>query len=527
MLKSGQEILKAVFGYDSFRPMQEKVVRAVLNNEDCLVLMPTGGGKSLCYQVPALAKEGTALVVSPLIALMKDQVEALKQNGVSAAFYNSSISASEQNSVINDLMNGKLKLLYVSPERLNSEQFHQVLSQTKISLIAIDEAHCISSWGHDFRPDYKNMGYLRNKYPNIPIVALTATADTLTQEDILRQLNLDTAQVFKDTFSRPNIYIEMQGAQKRKQKILNFLNGRHEESGIIYCLSKKSTEDISAFLSGNGISAAHYHAGMSNNERDRVQSDFLDDSIKVVCATIAFGMGIDKSNVRWVIHYNMPKNIEGYYQEIGRSGRDGLPATALLFAGFQDYRILKDINDESPRRYLLDARLDRMFNMTKQYHCRRVMLLNYFGEWTNKPCGNCDNCKRQLGSYDGTLHAQKALSAVARLPQKLSNSILARGLMGWHHEDVAECGFTDIKTFGVGRNTDFKSWMFIIEQLLSLGLLQVDYENNCTLQLTATSKKVLFEGLKVNLYKEGVRMKATKSELTQKTAPKSRPQNTE
>jgi ATP-dependent DNA helicase RecQ len=499
-MERAKKVLKEVFGYGSFRPMQEKVIKAAFEEKDSLVLMPTGGGKSICFQIPALILPGITIVVSPLIALMKDQVEGLKVNGVRAAYLNSSLSQDQQDDVLQQLKDGKLKLLYVSPEKMNSESFYYTLLRLEISLFAIDEAHCISSWGHDFRPDYKRLGYLKKQFSHVPIMALTATADPLTQQDILNQLHLHESQVFKDSFVRSNIYIEAKSAYKRKEAILKFVEERENESGIIYCLSKKNTEDLSRSLNSNGIQAGFYHAGMESVFRNRVQQDFINDRIKVVCATIAFGMGIDKSNVRWVIHYNLPKNIEGYYQEIGRSGRDGLPAHALLFYGGQDYKILSGFNEDSDRKVILNARLDRMLHFAESNHCRRKLLLNYFGEYTSDDCGECDNCKGTQSLFEGTVLAQKALSAVARLHGKLTIGMLVHVLVGRRSPDVIAGKFDEIKTFGAGQETSEEDWSLIVNQLVNLGYLKILYEQGSLLALTPLSQEVLFEGAHVQLH---------------------------
>ncbi len=500
LMKRAKQTLKDIFGYSDFRPLQEKVIASVLGGDDCMVLMPTGGGKSMCFQIPALILQGITIVVSPLIALMKDQVEALKVNGVEAEFLNSTLSDEQQATVVKKALGGAIKLLYVSPEKMNSESFYYTLLQLKISLIAIDEAHCISSWGHDFRPDYKRLGYLKKQFKNIPVMALTATADPLTQKDILIQLNITEAKVFKDSFCRPNIYLEVKPAFKRKEVILDFIQQRGDESGIIYCLSKKNTEDLARYLRLNGVLSGFYHAGMNADIRNRIQNDFINERIKVVCATIAFGMGIDKSNVRWVIHHNLPKNIEGYYQEIGRSGRDGLPAHALLFYGQQDYNILESFNEESERKVILNARLDRMLHFAQSNHCRRKLLLNYFGEWTTENCGECDNCKGKQQLFDGTVMAQKALSAVARLSGKITKELLPFVLVGHRTPDVLAAQFHKIKTFGAGKDLSLADWEIIINQLIGLGYLKVEYEQGTILALTPLSNHVLFDSQGVMLH---------------------------
>lgn len=510
LLNKAKDILKSVFGYSSFRPLQEKVIQTVLAKKDCMVLMPTGGGKSICFQIPALIMDGITIVVSPLIALMKDQVEALKVNGVDAEYLNSSLTEEQQSVIVKKVLDKHVKLLYVSPEKINSENFYYTLLQVDVSLIAIDEAHCISSWGHDFRPDYKKLGYLKKQFKDVPLMALTATADPLTQKDILLQLNLNNPEIFKDSFSRPNIFLEARPAYKRKDVILKFIEKREEESGIIYCLSKKNTEDLSRFLQENGIVAGFYHAGMTPERRHIVQNDFINDRIRVVCATVAFGMGIDKSNVRWVIHHNMPKNIEGYYQEIGRSGRDGLEAHALLFYGNKDYTVLSSFNEESDRKVILNARLDRMLHFAESNHCRRRLLLNYFGEWSVKNCGKCDNCKGTQLLFDGTVYAQKALSAVARLQGKLPKELLAHVMTGQKHPDVVAGKFDQIKTFGAGKDVSIKDWNIMINQLIGLGYLKIDYQNGSILALTPLSNQVLFEGVKVNLHQLNQKIKRVK-----------------
>ncbi|MCY7352783.1 MAG: ATP-dependent DNA helicase [Cytophagaceae bacterium] len=379
-----EQVLKQVFGYDHFRPLQAEIIDTVLAARDCLVLMPTGGGKSVCFQIPALVKDGLAVVISPLIALMKDQVEALRANGVAAAFLNSSLGPREQESVLWQAKLGELKLLYVAPERLFSGSTVDFLKRLNISLFAIDESHCISSWGHDFRPEYRQLGKLKQEFPDVPIIALTATADKVTRRDILKQMGVPDAPTFVASFDRPNISLTVLPGQKRLQRMVDFLEKHPKQPGIVYCLSRKTTEEIAGKLQKEGFRAEYYHAGCSPEHRSRVQEAFLKDDIQIIVATIAFGMGIDKSNVRWVIHYNLPSNVESYYQEIGRAGRDGTPADALLFYSFADVAMRQDMieNSELPeeQKVLQRAKLARMKQYAEADHCRRRILLSYFNE---------------------------------------------------------------------------------------------------------------------------------------------------
>jgi ATP-dependent DNA helicase RecQ len=497
------EVLNRVFGYRTFHPLQERVIDHVMAGKDALVLMPTGGGKSLCFQVPALCREGLTLVISPLVALMKDQVEALKANGVAADFLNSTQNAAETDRVNAEIASGQLKLLYVSPERLFSGATAGRLAGWKVGLVAVDEAHCISFWGHDFRPEYTKLGQLRDLLPGVPIVALTATADPAIRRDILTQLAIDEDSVFQSSFDRPNLHLAVLPGQKRLERILDFLARRPGQAGIVYCLSRAGTEDLAASLSKKGHKARAYHAGMNTEDRSAVQEAFLKDEIDVVCATVAFGMGIDKSNVRWVIHYNLPKNLEGFYQEIGRAGRDGLPSDTLLFYSYADVaNQLKFMDDANPeRRELLAAKLERMKQYAESLICRRRVLLSYFGETVTQDCGHCDVCESPPETFDGTVTAQKLLSAVYRTGGRATLRQCALLLRGSHAQEVVEPGWHDLKTFGAGKDLRFEEWMEYGSQVINAGYLSVAYDRGMTLQLTALSGPVLKGEQTVNLVK--------------------------
>jgi len=502
-ITTAQTALKKYFGYDHFRPMQAEIIETVLDGQDAMVLMPTGGGKSICYQIPAIVKEGVCLVVSPLISLMKDQVESLRENGIKAAFLNSSLNSQEQQAIEDELYHNQIKLLYVSPEKLCSQGFMPLLQQSKISMIAVDEAHCISSWGHDFRPEYTQLAFLKRQFPNIPLIALTATADRLTRQDIVEQLKLHEPKVFVASFDRPNISLEVRPGQKRIEQILRFIKERPGQSGIIYCLSRKNTEEVAGKLLTNGIKADFYHAGLSPAQRDKVQEKFSKDTVPIVCATVAFGMGIDKSNVRWVIHYNLPKNMEGYYQEIGRCGRDGVKAHALLFYSFRDVTVLRDLlqNNRNGNGEVELAKLERMQQYADAMICRRKILLNYFSEDLPENCNNCDVCKDPPQYFDGTVIAQKALSAIARLKERVGMGMLVDVLRGSRRREILEHGFDKIKTYGAGADISSNDWQHLLRQLLNLGLIQIAYEHRNALQLTPASREVLFGQRKVQLVK--------------------------
>ncbi|MFD2244696.1 DNA helicase RecQ [Pontibacter ruber] len=502
-IREAREALKLYFGYEQFRPMQEQIITHVLQGRDVVVLMPTGGGKSVCYQVPAVVKPGICVVVSPLIALMKDQVEALLANGIPAAYLNSSQGAEEQRQIESQCVAGKMKLLYVSPEKLLSPGFFSFLKHIKVSLFAVDEAHCISAWGHDFRPEYTQLKVLKQQFPQVPVIALTATADRLTQKDIQEQLYLQDPKVFVASFDRPNINLTVKPGQNRFNKITDFLERHHKQPGIIYCLSRKATESLAAKLKSNGFSATFYHAGMSPQERAKAQEAFLRDNVQIVCATIAFGMGIDKSNVRWVIHYNLPKNIESYYQEIGRAGRDGANSEALLFYSFADVMNLRSMltEGEKGQQELQLVKLDRMQQYAEASICRRRILLQYFGETMEKDCGNCDICRNPPTTFDGTVIVQKALSAIARTQEQANMGLLIDVLRGSRNSQVLSAGFDKIKTYGAGRDVSTMDWQRYLHQMLNAGLIDLAYDQNYTLKLTEQSKQVLFDGRRVNLVK--------------------------
>lgn len=489
--------LKENFGFEKFRPNQEDIINCILSGQDTLAIMPTGGGKSICFQLPALIFPGITIVISPLIALMKDQVDGLKANGIQACYINSSQTEAERLFYMDRLKSNAIKLVYIAPESLSF--LDHIFNSLIVSLIAIDEAHCISSWGHDFRPAYTNLGYLKNRFPSTPILALTATADKATRKDISQQLNLKNPKIFVASFDRKNLSLEVRPALDRVKQIIDFIQEKQNESGIIYCLSRKTTEELAAKLQKTGISAKAYHAGLDTKIRSQTQDEFINDDCKVVCATIAFGMGIDKSNVRWVIHYNLPKNIEGYYQEIGRAGRDGLPSETVLFESYGDVIQLQKFASEGLNAEVQLAKLERMKQYADALSCRRKILLSYFGELVTENCGNCDICKNPPLFFDGTVIAQKALSAIIRLQETEPLPVIIDFLRGSKNAYVYEKEYQKLKTYGVGNDLSWYDWNQYLIQLINLGYCEIAFHKQNKIRLTSLAKKVLFEGEKVKL----------------------------
>jgi ATP-dependent DNA helicase RecQ len=486
--------LRNIFGYSEFRQYQEEIIAGLIRGEDAFVLMPTGGGKSLCYQIPALHRPGVGLVVSPLISLMKDQVDALRENGVRADFYNSSLKAGEAREVLRRLHQDELDLLYVAPERLMSSDFLERIAEVPIALFAIDEAHCVSQWGHDFRPEYIQLGRLRALFPEIPLIALTATAENQTRADILARLNLQEANSYIAGFDRPNIRYTVMDKLKPGVQLRVFLKGRYQESGIVYCLSRKRVEQVAAQLVSVGISAAAYHAGLPSEERKQVQDDFLKDNLQVVVATVAFGMGIDKPNVRYVVHYDLPKNIESYYQETGRAGRDGLPSEAVLLFGYGDIAVARgliELGRNQDQKRIESHKLNAMVAFAEAQSCRRQVLLGYFGELLPEPCGNCDICLDPPELHDVTNEARKALSCVYRVGQRFGMGHVIDVLRGSKSERIKSLKHDQLSTYGLGREQPKEFWSSILHHLVHHGYLLQDVANYSVLKLTDAARPLL------------------------------------
>jgi len=490
-------ILRSVFGYEHFRAPQAEVIDTLMRGGDALVLMPTGGGKSLCFQIPSIARAGTGIVVSPLIALMQDQVAALRQAGVRAAFLNSTLTPEAARRIEQQLLDGALDLLYVAPERLLLERTLDLLARARIALFAIDEAHCVSQWGHDFRPEYMQLSVLHQRFPDIPRIALTATADEPTRREISARLGLEEARAFISSFDRPNIrYRITQGGGSAREQLLRFIRAEHAgDAGIVYCLSRKRVEEVAEWLKAQGLDALPYHAGLSAEVRARNQSRFINEEGVIIVATIAFGMGIDKPNVRFVAHLNLPKSIEAYYQETGRAGRDGLPADAWMIYGLQDVILLRQMletsESDAARKRVERNKLDAMLGLCELITCRRQALLSYFGETLPQPCGNCDTCLNAPETWDASLPAQKALSCVHRTGQRFGVNYLMDVLMGKADERMQRFGHDKSSTFGIGKELAANEWRGIFRQLIARGLLAVDIEGHGSLKLTDACRPVL------------------------------------
>ncbi len=486
-------VLKRVFGYDTFRDGQEAVIEHVCKGKDALVLLPTGGGKSLCYQIPALVREGIAIVVSPLISLMQDQVEQLKELGVKADYLNSTLEPEQQAAVADKITSGAIDLLYVSPERLLQFGFQQTLQHTTIALFAVDEAHCVSHWGHDFRSDYRSLGQIKSRFPNIPVIGLTATADTATQADILTQLRLESPLVYKGSFDRPNIRYRVMAKYKAFEQVVNYVK-QQDGSGIIYCNSRAKVDDLHAKLYRQGFRCAAYHAGLDADERELVQRQFLTDKIDIVVATVAFGMGINKSNVRYVVHHDVPRSIEGYYQETGRAGRDGLASEALLLFDEKDAARVRqwiEQGENAERNAIELQKFAAMEAFSEAQICRRQVLLNYFSQFSDSACGNCDVCLDPPKMFDGLVTSQKVLSCILRLEQQASSQYVIDVLRGKQLRRLQEAGHNQLSTYGIGKEQSDIYWHNIINQLVHKGLIRVDITAKAALRLTEAARPVL------------------------------------
>ncbi|GAB1438024.1 ATP-dependent DNA helicase RecQ [Providencia sp.] len=494
LLSMAENVLNSTFGYQSFRPGQEAVIGAILDNRDCLVLMPTGGGKSLCYQVPALVKDGITLVVSPLISLMKDQVDQLRLHGVGAACLNSSQTPQEQRQIMESCSNGEIKLLYVAPERLLTDYFLSQLASWNISLLAVDEAHCISQWGHDFRPEYRALGQLRQSLPDVPVMALTATADETTRADIIRLLELHDPLIHVSSFDRPNIRYTLVEKYKPLDQLWFFIKGQKGKAGIVYCNSRNKVEETAERLQKRGLSVAPYHAGLEASQREWVQDAFLKDNLQVVVATVAFGMGINKSNVRFVAHFDIPRNIEAYYQETGRAGRDGVEAEAILFYDPADMAWLRRCLEEKPAGMQQDIerhKLNAISAFAEAQTCRRLVLLNYFGENRQQPCGNCDICLDPPKQYDGLIDAQKALSCIYRVGQRFGIGYIVEVLRGANNQRIRDLGHDKLPVYGIGKEQTNEHWVSVLRQLIHLGMITQNITHFSALQLTEAARPIL------------------------------------
>jgi ATP-dependent DNA helicase RecQ len=515
-------LLNSIFGYEKFRGQQQTIIDHLVNGQDALVIMPTGSGKSLCFQIPSLIRPGVGIVVSPLIALMQDQVSALLQIGIKATFLNSSLSFEEIQRTEQQLLAGEIDLLYIAPERLTNDRTLNLLSRLNIALFAIDEAHCVSQWGHDFRADYLKLSLLHERYPNIPRIALTATADERTRQEIRFRLGLEQAQMFLNGFDRPNIRYRIVQKQNARQQLLDFIETEHDgDAGIVYCLSRKKVDDTAQWLNDRGIKALPYHAGMDNVQRQQHQHRFLMEDGLVMVATIAFGMGIDKPNVRFVAHLDLPKSIEGYYQETGRAGRDGSPANAWMAYGLQDVvtlrRMLAESNANEVQKRIEYNRLDAMLALCEQIHCRRQALLGYFGDNLAQPCGNCDTCLEPVQTWDATLAAQQALSCIHRTGQRFGVAYLVEVLLGKSSDRIIRFGHNQLSTFGIGKQLDEQQWHSVFRQLVARNLVSVDFENFGALRLSEACRPIL-RGEQQLMLRKDIRIEKVKSSKFTKTS---------